>query len=116
VLHLRTSFVMILISVQVCAGVKVLRDWGILSVNGEYLINEVFEGLCTRLIEFADGFRLPDQYVNSSSNSHSHYGHFQPISLTIKVVDGVEFGKYFEFLLKVQEQTVCKPEETRLLY
>jgi len=34
-----TSFIMILISVQVCAGVKVLRDWGILLVNSECLIN-----------------------------------------------------------------------------
>jgi len=65
VLHMCTSFVMILILAQVCTGTKVLRDWGVLSVTGECLINEVFEGWCMGLIESADGFCLPDQYVNS---------------------------------------------------
>ena len=96
---------MILVSVQVCAGTKILRDWGIISVNGECLINEVFQGVCSGLIETADRFRLLDQYANSPvscSISHSQVGRFQPISLTIKVVDAIEFGKYFKFLLQVQ--------------
>ena len=96
---------MILISVQVCAGAKVLRDWGILSVNGECIISEVFQGLCTGKIESTEGFRLPDEYANSPfscSVAHSQLGRFQSISLMIKVVDAVEFGKYFKFLLQVQ--------------
>ena len=42
---------MILVSVQVCAGGKVLCDWGILSVNGDAILSEVFQGLCTGQIE-----------------------------------------------------------------
>ena len=62
-----------------------LKDWGILSINGECLISEVFHGLSTGQIESADGFRLPDEFADS------------PVS--IKVLDAVEFGKYFKFLL-----------------
>ena len=44
----RTDVVlMILVSVKVCVGAKVLSDWGILSVNGDANISEVFQGLCT---------------------------------------------------------------------
>ena len=78
---------MILISVQVCVGAKVLKDWGILSVNGECIISEVFQDLCSGGIESAEGFRLPDEYANtpvSCSISHSQLGRFQSISLAIK--------------------------------
>jgi len=49
---------------QVCAGAKVLKDWGILSIK---LIEnaEVFHGLSTGQIESADGFRLPDEFADS---------------------------------------------------
>ena len=96
---------MILISAQVCAGAKVLRNWGILPVNGECLISELFHGLCTGQIESADGFRLPDEFANSPllcSVAQSQNGQFQSISLSIKVLDAVEFGKYFKFLLQGQ--------------
>ena len=96
---------MVLISAQVCAGAKVLRNWGILPVNGECLISELFHGLCTGQIESADGFRLPDEFANSPllcSVAQSQNGQFQSISLSIKVLDAVEFGKYFKFLLQGQ--------------
>ena len=46
--HVARTYVvlMILIPVQVCVGVKVLRDWDILSVNSDAIISEVFQGLC----------------------------------------------------------------------
>jgi len=53
------------------------------------------------LIESADGFAYR---ISTRTHLYSHC-HFQPISLTIKVVDAVEFGKYFKFLLTVQEQS-----------
>jgi len=98
---------MILLSAQVCAGAKVLRDWGIVLVNGECLISELFRGLCTGQIESADGFRLPDEYANSPllcSVAHSQTGRFQSISLSVKVLDAVEFGKYFKFLLQASRE------------
>ena len=82
-----------------------LKDWGILSINGECLISEVFHGLPTGQIESADEFRLPNEFADSPvscSNAHSQTGRFQSISLSIKVLDAVEFGKYFKFLLHGQ--------------
>ena len=76
---------MILIFVQVCVGVKVLRDWGVLTVNGEFLICEVFQGLCTGQVESAEGFRLPHEYVDSQVScaiAHTSTGQFQSISLS----------------------------------
>lgn len=43
--------VMILVAVQVSAGAKVLRDWGVLSMNGDAIISEVFQGSCTGQIQ-----------------------------------------------------------------
>ena len=52
---------------QFCAGVKVLRDWGIVAVNGDSTVSEVFHGVSSGQIESADGFRLPKQYADLSS-------------------------------------------------
>ena len=98
---------MILISVQVCVGVKVLRDWGVLKVNDESLICEVFQGLCTGQVESAEGFRLPHEYVDSPVScaiAHTSTGQFQspPISLSVKIQNAVEFGKYFKFVLRME--------------
>ena len=96
---------MILISVQVCVGVKVLRDWGVLTVNGEFLICEVFQGLCTGQVESAEGFHLPHEYVDSPVScaiAHTSTGQFQSILLSVKIQNAVEFGKYFKFVLRME--------------
>ena len=84
-----------LVSVQVCAGVTVLREWGILAVNGDSTFGEVFHGLSTGQIESADGFHLPEQYADSPvscSIAPILLGKFESIPLSIKVQDAVEFG------------------------
>ena len=48
-----------LVSVQVCAGLKVLREWEVLAENSDSTIGEVFHGLSTGQIESADGFCRP---------------------------------------------------------
>ena len=50
-------------SVQVCAvtNVKVLRDWGILSVNSNSTLDDVFYGICTGQLDSSDGFYLKEQ-------------------------------------------------------
>ena len=96
---------MILVSVQVCAGAKVLCDWCILSVNGDAILSEVFQGLCTGQIESANGFRLLQQYIDSPVScaiAHSSTGRFQSILLSVKVQNAVEFGKYFKFVLRME--------------
>ena len=91
-----------LVSVQVWAGVKALREWEILNVNSDSTVGEVFHGLSTGQIESADGFHLPEQYADlpvSCSIVPILLGKFQSISLSIKVQDAVEFGKYLKFVL-----------------
>ena len=107
---------MILISVQVCVGVKVLRDWGVLTVNGESLICEVFQGLCTGQVESAEGFRLPHEYVDSPVScaiAHTSTGQFQSISLSVKIQNAVEFGKYFKFVLRMEFELRSTQATTR---
>ena len=47
-----------LVSVQVCLGIQVLRDWGVLDVNGESTVGALFHGLSNGECESAEGFRL----------------------------------------------------------
>ena len=53
-----------LLSVQVCNGVKVLCDWGVLSVNSDSTLGDVFHGICTGQLDSPDGFRLEEQYAD----------------------------------------------------
>ena len=54
-----------LVSVHACVGVKVLREWGVLDVNSELTIGEVFHGISTGQVESPDRFHLPEQYADS---------------------------------------------------
>ena len=101
---------MILESVQVCAGAKVLCDCDVLSVNGDAIISEVFQGLCMGQIESADGFHLLQQYIDSPVScaiAHSSTDQFQSISLSVKVQIAVEFGKYFKYVLRSFLSMIC---------
>ena len=53
-----------LVSVQVCSGVKVLRDWGVLSINSDSTLGDVFHGICTGQLDSPDGFRLEEEYAD----------------------------------------------------
>ena len=77
-----------LVSVQLCTEVKVLLEWGLLEVNSDSTIGEVFHGLSIGTIEFADGFHLHDQYANSPvscSIVFTQTRKFQSIPLSVKV-------------------------------
>ena len=54
-----------LVSVRVCVGVKVLCEWGVLDVNSESTIGEVFHGINTGQVESHNRFHLPEQYTDS---------------------------------------------------
>ena len=56
---------MVLISIQVCSGAKVIRDWGLVPVSDDSTLLAVFQALCSGQIESADGWQLPEEYVNS---------------------------------------------------
>ena len=92
---------------------KVLREWGVVAVNGDSTIGEVFHGLSTGQIESADRFHLPRQYTNSlvsCSIAPTLLGKFQSIPLSIKVQDAVEFGKYFIFVLQCSTVRATTPK------
>jgi len=54
-----------LVSVHVCVAVKVLCEWGVLDVNSESTIGEVFHGISTGQVESPNRFHLPEQYADS---------------------------------------------------
>ena len=92
-----------LVSAQVCVGVKVIRDWGDVEVNGESTVGALFHGLITGECESEEGFRLETTYVDlpvSCGISTTQCGKFQSIPLCIKIQDAVEFGKFFKFVLQ----------------
>ena len=94
---------MMLVSAQVCSGVKVIRDWGVLSINSDSTLGHVFPGICTGQLDSPDSFRLEEQYADCpvSCNIMSiQVGKFQSISLCVSVQDVVEFGKYLKFVLR----------------
>ena len=100
-----------LVSVQVWAGVKALREWEILNVNSGLTVGEVFHGLSTGQIESADGFHLPEQYADlpvSCSIVPTLLGKFQSTSLSIKVQDAVEFGLKFVLQCSTVRPTTSK--------
>lgn len=98
---------MVLISIQVCSGPQVIRDWGLLPVSEDSTLLAVFEALCSGQIESPDGWRLPEEYLDvpvTCMVAEIQSGRFQSIPMMVKVVDAVEFGKYFKFLLQGQSQ------------
>ena len=102
-----------LVSVHLCAGAKVLRDWGIVDINSDSTVSEVFHGLTTGWIESADGFRHPEQYANSPvscSIAPSQTGRFQSIPLNVKIQDAVEFGKFLKFVLQHSDEPPTLPK------
>jgi len=85
-----------LVFVQVCVGIKVFCEHGVLDVNSESTIGEVFHRISTGQVESPDGFRLPEQYADSPvscSITSTPSGKFQSIPRSIKVQDAVEFGR-----------------------
>ena len=41
-----------------------LHQWGIISVSIDAKLSVVFKGLCSGHLDSADGWHLPDKYVN----------------------------------------------------
>ena len=51
-----------LVTVQVCSRVQVLRDWGVLSVNSDLTFSDVFHGVHIGQLDSTDAFCLEEQY------------------------------------------------------
>jgi len=84
-------------------------------VNDESVICEVFTGLFIGQIEGADGFRLPQQYIDSPVSyaiAHSPTGKSQSILLSVKIQNAVEFGKYFKFVIRMESGTSHSAQTT----
>ena len=109
---------MVLISIQVCSGAKVIRDWGLVPVSDNSTLLAVFQALCSGQIESADGWQLPEEYVNSPITclvAQSQSARFQTVPITVKVEEAIEFGKYFKFLLQSPQPRVVKLDARAIL-
>ena len=81
-------------------------------MNIDAIISEVFQGLCTGQVENANGFRLTQKCIDSTVScaiAHHSTGPFQSISMSVKIQNAVEFGKYFKFLLQMKQVTPQAP-------
>ena len=105
---------MVLVSIQVCGGAKVILDWGLVTVNDDSTVLEVFQALCSGQIESTDGFRLPEQYGDSPVTcmiGQSQSAKFQSTPLVVKMHNAVEFGKYLKFVLQCTNQPPTLSQE-----
>ena len=82
-------------------GSKVLHQWGIISVSIDAKLSFVFKGLCSGDLDSADGWHLPEKYVNPPVTcmfGKSQTANFQ--SPSTKVQEAIELGKYLNSLLQ----------------
>ena len=104
---------LMLVSIQVCIGAKIIREWGLVEVNSISTVAELFNDLAIGRIESGDGFRLPEHYSDapfSCSIAHTISGKFQSLPNNVKVQDAIEFGKFFKFVLDFTEPTSRAPK------
>ena len=94
-----------LVSFQLLHGVKVVRDWNIISVDESWTLRHVFE----RLADGTEGRDEEDSWTLDTTLrdlplvcevAPSRKGDFQRILLLLAVDDALEFGKYFRFILQ----------------
>ena len=94
-----------LISLQLLHGIKVLRDWNIISVDESWTLRHVFENVA----DGTDGRDEGDSWTLDTALRGlplvckvglSRKGDFQRILLSLTVDDALEFGKYFRFILQ----------------
>ena len=84
-----------IVSVQVSSGAKVIRNWGVLSVNSDSTLGYLFHAISTGQLDAHDGFRLEEQHAECPVNcsiASTQVGKSQSISLCVSVQDAVEFG------------------------
>ena len=88
-----------LIYLQLLHGVKVLRDWTIISVDESWTLGHMFENL----VDGSDGRDEGDSWTLDTALRGlplvckvglSRKGDFQRILLSLTVDDALEFGKY----------------------
>ena len=110
---------MVLVSVQVCSGPRVIRDWGLVPVSDDSTLLAVFEGLSYGVVESGDGWRLPEEYSNSPITcmvARSQSGPFQSVPIAVKICEASEFGKFFKFLLQspINQQQAAQSQQNAL--
>ena len=66
----------------------------------------------TSTVESANEFHLSQKYIDSTVScaiTHHSTGPFQSISISVKIQNAVEFGKYFKFVLQMEQVTPQTP-------
>ena len=79
-------------------------------------LSVVFEGLCSGDLDSADGWHLPDKYVNPPVTcmvGKSQTANFQ--FLSTKVQEAIELGKYLNSLLQSPPREVCVTQDASIL-
>ena len=94
-----------------------LHQWDIISVSIDEKFSVVFEGLHSGDLDSADGWHLPDKYVNPPVTcmvGKSQTANFK--SLSTKVQEAIELGKYFNSLLQSPPPCeVCVTQDASVL-
>ncbi|XP_070571401.1 uncharacterized protein [Ptychodera flava] len=99
------------ISIKVTTGAKVLRPFGLVDVNAQCSLTEVYQDLTRGVLSTGDRFILPNDYEQCCVEvlvSKELNGKFQSVPLTAKVTDCLDFGKYFQFTLNNDENPTNK--------
>lgn len=100
---------MAVLSVQICVGLKVLKNWGLHPVDELATLADVLEQFSQQQMDGCSSFAFPedlrgqpfDCFVGSTSS-----GPFQTTFLSAKVGDMLSFGKHLKFVIRPKEEAV----------
>ena len=94
---------MVVISIQVCVGLKVVKDWGLHPIIEHSTLEDIFKRLRSGELEGLSRVLLPDIPNDAEFKcliAPSTRGPFQSVFNSAKVGDIVEFGKYLKYLIQ----------------
>ena len=93
---------MAVLSVQICVGLKVLKNWGLHPVDELAALADVLQQFALQQMDGCSSFTFPEDlrgqpfecFVGSTTS-----GPFQTTFLSAKVGDLLSYGKYFKFVI-----------------
>ena len=100
--HLCKQAKMVVLSIQVCIRLKVVKDWGLHPIIEHSTLKDIFKHLQNGELEGASHvlLEIPDDADFKRLIAPSTKGPFQTVFNFAKVSDILEFGKYLKYLIQ----------------
>ena len=90
---------MVVLSVQLCEGLKVLKNWGLHPIDELATLAQVFRLFCQQEMDGCSGYSFPDSLMDQPFEcfiASASSGPFQTSFPSAKVGDIICFGKFLK--------------------